>query len=65
MFYYGPFSYNVHSNDLILLIGIRCDIFSYTDINTACCYGKVIQTVKHYLENVGLRYIKLINITSK
>ncbi len=49
---FGPFSYNVHSNDLIMLVARLCDIFNYADDNTICCYGNNINEVKHDLENV-------------
>ncbi len=35
----GPFAYNVHTNDLIMLLSAMCDIFNYVDDKTACCYG--------------------------
>ena len=48
----GPFSYNVHSNDLIVLLERLCDIFNYADDNTVCCYGKSVKDVKDKLEDV-------------
>ncbi len=43
---FGPFSYNVHSNDLIVGMSQICDIFNYADDNTICCYGDNITSVK-------------------
>ncbi len=35
----GPFAYNAHTNDLILVLVSICDIFNYADDNTVTCYG--------------------------
>ena len=54
----GPFSYNVHSNDLIIFLARLCDIFNYADDNTVSCYGHNVNDVKRDLENV---LVKMLN----
>ncbi len=48
----GPFAYNAHTNDLILVLADMCDGFNYADDNTACCYDTSIQGVLKKLNNV-------------
>ena len=49
--HFGPFAYNVHTNDLIMLMATLCDVFNYADDNTICCYGKTVDTVKQDLQS--------------
>ncbi len=48
----GPFAYNAHTNDLILVLADMCEIVNYADDNTACCYDTSIQGVLKKLNNV-------------
>ena len=50
---FGPFSYNLFSNDLLYLIDDLCDIYNYADDNTICVHGKVIDDVISQVENVS------------
>ena len=35
----GPFTYNIHSNDVLYAIMKMCDVYNYADDNTKiCCY---------------------------
>jgi hypothetical protein len=58
----GPFSYNVHSNDLIMLMAMLCDIFNYADDNTVCCYGKTLGHVKSQLEIITSKMLHWFKI---
>ena len=58
----GPFSYNVHSNDLIMMMAKLCEIFNYADDNTVCCYGKILKEVKCQLENVITKMLSWFKI---
>lgn len=46
---FGPFSYNIFSNDLLLLMTILCDIYNYADDNTICCDGESYEVAYHKL----------------
>jgi hypothetical protein len=47
---FGPFIYNVLSNDLLYLIADQCDIFNYADANSVCCHGNNVDDVITDLE---------------
>ncbi len=36
----GPFTFNVHSNDLIMLMSRCCSIYNYADDNTICSFSR-------------------------
>ncbi len=48
----GPFAYNAHTNDLILVLASICDIFNYADDNTVSCYDMSAQEVLNRLNDV-------------
>ena len=58
---FGPFAYNVFSNDLLMLLSTICDIYNYADDNSISCEGddydsahqKILQT-----SNVMLNWFK-------
>ena len=54
----GPFTYNVHSNDLLFLIISLCDVYNYADDNTVCCVGDTVKEVTEKLEHVSSVMIK-------
>ncbi len=56
----GPFAYNAHTNDLVLVLATICDIFNYADDNTASCYGATVQEVLHKLNNVVSTMLTLV-----
>lgn len=58
----GPFTYNVHCNDLIIFLSLLCDIFNYADDNTVSCYGKNLSDVKLELENVTAEMLNWFKI---
>ena len=49
----GPFTYNIHSNDLLYAIMKMCYVYNYADDNTIGCSGKYPQEVQMKLENVS------------
>ena len=63
---FGPFGYNVFSNDLLFLMKEFCDIYNYADDNTISCYGMNVDEAKckisialdvmlNWFENNGLK----------
>ena len=54
----GPFIYNGHSNDLLLLIIGLCDVYNYAGDNTVCCVGDTVKEVTEQLEHVSSVMIK-------
>ena len=54
----GPFTYNVHSNDLLFLIIGLCDVYNYANDNTVCCVGDTVTKVTEQLEHVSSVIIK-------
>ena len=46
---FGPFMYNVFSNDLLLMMKKYCNVFNYADDNTISCTGNTIESVKNDL----------------
>jgi hypothetical protein len=57
----GPFTYNVHTNDLLLLIMLICDVFNYADDNTVGCSGENVEDVRKQLEIVSNVMINWFN----
>ena len=49
----GPQSYNIFSNDMLLLIDNDVDIYNYADDNTLLCSGYDYETVNKLLHNVN------------
>jgi len=49
----GPFCYNIHSNDLLYLLIVLCDVFNYADDNTVACVGTNVNELQTKLENVS------------
>lgn len=43
---FGPFAYNVFTNDLLLRMSEFCHIYNYADDNTISCTGEKIEDVK-------------------
>ena len=39
---FGPFAYNIYSNDLLYLMSEICDKYNYADDNTLGCGGNII-----------------------
>ncbi len=50
---FGPFAYNVHSNDLLYLINESCDVYNYADDNTVGCSGNDNVEVMNKLSHVS------------
>ncbi len=50
---FGPFSYNIFSNDLLYLVEDLCDIYNYADDNTICIHGSVVDDILSELESVS------------
>jgi hypothetical protein len=57
----GPFTYIVHTNDLLLLIMLICDVFNYADDNTVGCSGENVEDVRKQLEIVSNVMINWFN----
>ncbi len=47
----GPFAYNAHTNNLVLVLADICDIFNHAEDNTACRYGTSVQGALNKLNN--------------
>jgi hypothetical protein len=60
---FGPFAYNLFTNDLIHLIVNMgfADLFNYADDNTVSCYDKDIDTVRTSLQRVSDVMLKWFN----
>ncbi len=50
---FGPFLYNVFSNDLLYLVDGMCDIYNYADDNTICVHGKTVSDVISEIELIS------------
>jgi hypothetical protein len=50
---FGPFIYNLHSNDLLYLIDDLCDIYNYADDNTICVHRDNVSDVLSNIERVS------------
>ena len=51
---FGPFSYNVFTNDVFMILDECVDVYNYADDNTLICSGYDYNTVKqNVLENVN------------
>ncbi len=58
---FGPFAYNVFSNDLLILLSTMCDIYNYADDNSLCCEGNDYESAhQNILQNadVMLKWFK-------
>ena len=46
---FGPFMYNIFSNDLLMSLHNKCKIYNYADDNTWSCHGDNVTEVLHQL----------------
>ena len=49
---FGPFAYNLFSNDLLVLMRENCDIYNYADDNTISCDASNLEEVKVKMVNI-------------
>ena len=58
---FGPFAYNVFSNDLLILLSTICNIYNYADDNSICCEGNDYESAHQNVlqsANVMLKWFK-------
>ena len=57
----GPLTYNIHSNDLLVLMSTMCSIYNYADDNTIAVRDKSIQVVLSRLTRCAEQMIDWFN----
>jgi len=58
----GPYSYNIFTNDLILQLENKCEIYNYADDNSVCCFATNFDDVKSNLECICKSMLEWFNV---